>query len=103
MQNKLELSQIAASLTSDYGKGTWCPDDKKEICKQLDALERILASSRDPQEMLRVWQGWHAIGKPMRGRYTALQNLGIRSARPGIRRCWRDVAFELRDDAGRIL
>jgi len=28
-----ELAKIAASLDGDYGKGTWCPDDKKENCK----------------------------------------------------------------------
>ena len=76
-----ELSQIAASLTSDYGKGTWCPNEKKDDCKQLDELERILASSHDPAELLRVWEGWHAIGKPMRTRYTRLAELGNKGAR----------------------
>jgi peptidyl-dipeptidase A len=75
-----ELARIAASLEGDYGKGTWCPDKSKENCKQLPDLERILASSRDPQEMLRVWQGWHAIAPPMRERYTRLVALGNKGA-----------------------
>ena len=50
--SQAELSKIAASLDADYGKGTWCPDDKKENCKQLPDIEKILASSRDPQELL---------------------------------------------------
>lgn len=76
-----ELSKIAASLTGDYGKGAWCPDQNKDNCKELPDLEEILASSRDPQEMLRVWQGWHAVAAPMRQRYTRLVELGNKGAR----------------------
>lgn len=78
-----ELARISASLEADYGKGTWCPDDpdeKKGNCKPLPDLERILAQSRDPQEMLAVWQGWHAIARPMRERYARLVELGNRGA-----------------------
>ena len=42
--DQAELSKIDVSLDSDYGKGTWCPDDKKENCKQLPDIEKILAS-----------------------------------------------------------
>jgi peptidyl-dipeptidase A len=76
-----ELAKIAASLDGDYGKGTWCPDDKKENCKQLPDIEKILANSRDPKELLSAWQGWHAIAPPMRQRYTRLVELGNQGAR----------------------
>jgi peptidyl-dipeptidase A len=76
-----ELAKIAASLDGDYGKGTWCPDDKKENCKQLPDIEKILDNSRDPKELLAAWQGWHAIGPPMRRRYTRLVELGNQGAK----------------------
>src|SRR6202165_4404720 len=76
-----ELAKIAASLDGDYGKGTWCPDDKKENCKQLPDIEKILAKSRDPKELLAAWQGWHAIAPPMRKRYTRLVELGNQGAK----------------------
>jgi peptidyl-dipeptidase A len=74
-----ELSQINASLQSDYGKGKWCPDGQGEKCLSLNEIEHILATSRDPRELERLWQGWHAIAPPMRKRYTrmvALANQG---------------------------
>jgi len=80
-QAQAELARIAASLEADYGKGTWCPDGNKDNCKQLPEIERILAESRDPQALLRAWQGWHAIAPPMRERFTRLVELGNRGAR----------------------
>src|SRR3984957_14461797 len=76
-----ELAKIAASLDGDYGKGTWCPDDKKENCKELPDIEKILASSRDPKELLAAWEGWHAIAPPMRKRYVRLVELANQGAR----------------------
>jgi peptidyl-dipeptidase A len=76
-----ELARISASLEGDYGKGTWCPDDKKENCKQLPDIEKILASSRDPQELLRTWQGWHAIAPPLRKPYSLMVDLANKGAR----------------------
>jgi peptidyl-dipeptidase A len=76
-----ELSKIAVSLDSDYGKGTWCPDDKKENCKELPDIEKIMAASRDPQELLNAWKGWHSIAPPMRQRYVRLVDLANQGAR----------------------
>ena len=79
-----ELAKIAVSLDSDYGKGTWCPpnkeDDKKENCKELPDIEKILATSRDPHELLNAWMGWHAIAPPMRKRYIRLVGLANQGA-----------------------
>src|SRR6202158_1096673 len=76
-----ELAKIAAALDGGYGKGPWCPDDKKENCKQLPDIEKILANSRDPKELLAAWQGWHAIAPPMRKRYMRLVELGNQGAK----------------------
>jgi peptidyl-dipeptidase A len=76
-----ELAKIAVSLDSDFGKGTWCPDEKRENCKQLGDLGKILATSRDPQELLNAWKGWHTISPPMRQRYIRLVDLANQGAR----------------------
>jgi peptidyl-dipeptidase A len=76
-----ELSQIDASLQSDYGKGKWCPDGPQGKCLALNDLENILAASRDPDELLRVWKGWHAIAPPMRKRYERMVVLANEGAR----------------------
>jgi peptidyl-dipeptidase A len=76
-----ELAKIAVSLDSDYGKGTWCADDKKENCKELPDIEKIMATSRDPQQLLNAWKGWHAIAPPMRQRYARLVDLANQGAK----------------------
>ncbi|HLJ24765.1 MAG TPA: M2 family metallopeptidase [Candidatus Acidoferrales bacterium] len=76
-----ELSKILVSLDSDYGKGTWCVDDNRQNCKQLPDIEKTLASSRDPKELLAAWKGWHAISPPMRKRYIRLVELANQGAK----------------------
>jgi peptidyl-dipeptidase A len=76
-----ELSQINASLQSDYGKGKWCPDGPQGKCLSLNDLERIMAASRDPKDLERAWAGWHAIAPPMRKRYARMVVLANNGAR----------------------
>jgi peptidyl-dipeptidase A len=76
-----ELAQILASLDGDYGKGKWCPDDEKGKCLDVTAVEKLMAESRDPNELKRAWVGWHAIGAPMRQRYARMVELGNAGAR----------------------
>ena len=84
-----ELAQINTSLNGDYGKGKWCPDGPSGKCLTLDDLEKIMDNSRDPKELLRAWEGWHAIAPPMRKRYTRMVALANQGA--------RDMGF---DDVG---
>jgi peptidyl-dipeptidase A len=76
-----ELAQILASLDGEYGKGKWCPDEEKEKCLDVTAIEKLIAESRDPEELKRAWTGWHAIGAPMRQRYVRMVELGNEGAR----------------------
>ena len=78
-----ELPRIAASMEGAFGKGKWCRPDKdgKPECLDIGALSRILAGSRDPQEMEAAWNGWHQIAPPMKKdfvRYVELSNKGAR-------------------------
>ncbi len=75
-----ELTKIAASMEGDYGKGKYCPDVNK-TCLSIGDMETILANSRDPEEMKRIWLGWHQISPPYRKnyqRYVELANKGAR-------------------------
>lgn len=74
-----ELTQIAASLDADYGKGVYCrkPDD----CVDITAIGRIMAESRDPKELQDLWVGWHKVGAPMRDRYSRFVDLSNQGAR----------------------
>ena len=77
-----ELAKIDSSLHADYGKGKWCPDaSDASKCLNIDQLEKLMASSRDPEELKRAWIGWHAIAPPMRERYERMVVLGNKGAR----------------------
>ncbi|HYE25548.1 MAG TPA: M2 family metallopeptidase [Clostridia bacterium] len=78
-----EYTKVATSLEADYGRGKYCAKDGKFAgkCLPIGEIEKVLAASRDPEEMKEVWAGWHAVGAPMRQRYErfiALQNQGAR-------------------------
>ena len=72
-----EVSRIAASLSSKYGAGKWCPKEGKWAgkCLDLEQLSDIIEQSRDPQELLAVWVGWRTIAPPMRPEYQRLVEL----------------------------
>ena len=76
-----ELSNLSSSLEGDYGKGKYCPPRLGTRCLDIDAASNILASSRDPNELADVWRGWHAVGAPMRDRYTRFVELSNKGAR----------------------
>ncbi len=72
-----EVSLLGTGLQSDYGKGKACL--KSGECLAIGEVEKILASSRDPEQMKEVWAAWHKVGAPMRDRYARfvqLQNKG---------------------------
>jgi peptidyl-dipeptidase A len=77
-----ELSSLSSSLEGDYGKGKYCRDVRgKQQCLDINGASNIIASSRDPQELADVWQGWHRVGAPMRDRYTRFAELSNKGAR----------------------
>ena len=76
-----ELAQILSSLDGDYGTGKWCPDGPGEPCLDVTAVGKLMATSRDPEELKRAWLGWHAVGAPMRQRYARMVELGDEGAR----------------------
>ncbi|MGZ5430955.1 MAG: M2 family metallopeptidase, partial [Thermoanaerobaculia bacterium] len=77
-----QLTRIASSMEALYGKGKSCrPGVDKEECRDLGDLSKVLANSRNYDELLDAWTGWHAISRPMRKdfvTYVALANKGAR-------------------------
>ena len=74
-----EMTQIAASLDADYGKGKYCKTAND--CLDITQIETKMASSRDPQELLDLWKGWHSVGPPMRDRFARFVELSNQGAR----------------------
>ena len=75
-----ELTRIIAGMEGTYGKGKYCPSGP-DNCKDLEDLTKIMADSRDPEQLQDAWTGWHAISRPMRkdfARYVELANKGAR-------------------------
>lgn len=73
-----EQTKLAAELTGMYGKGKYCPAAGAK-CMGIDEVSAIMAKSHDPEELTRLWVGWHAVGAPMRAKYERfidLQNTG---------------------------
>jgi peptidyl-dipeptidase A len=74
-----ELARITTSLKSAYGAGKYCREDGE--CLELEEMENILIDSRDPIELLDVWEGWRTVSVPMRQdfeRYVQISNEGAR-------------------------
>ncbi|MCL1137443.1 M2 family metallopeptidase [Shewanella pneumatophori] len=59
-----ELAGITSELNGLYGKGKYCFEDGR--CLTQPELSAIMANSKNPDELLEVWQGWREIAKPMR-------------------------------------
>ncbi len=75
-----ELTAIKARMTAAYGAGKWCPAGP-DSCRNLDQLSDTLADSRDWDELLAAWAGWHTVSPPMREDYRRFVELANEGAR----------------------
>src|SRR5262249_27111549 len=75
------LTEISPEPEDESGKGHQCPESPGKKCPDINDMTRIMATSRKPDELLRVWRGWHAISPPMRKRYERLAELANKGAR----------------------
>jgi peptidyl-dipeptidase A len=75
-----ELTRIVTSMEGAYGRARYCPEPGK--CLELEPdLTRIMANSRNPNELRDAWRGWHDTAAPVRKdfvRYVELANKGAR-------------------------
>src|SRR5712692_462352 len=74
-----ELTRITTSMQADYGRGKYCKTG--DTCLEITDIEHILATSRNPAELLDAWQGWHRISVGMRDRYARFVTLANAGAK----------------------
>jgi len=74
-----EMTSIGVALDSEYGKGKYCR--KNGECMDITAIEKVMATSRDPEVLKEMWTGWHSISPPMRQRYARFVELSNQGSR----------------------
>ncbi len=76
-KKRAELAEILTDMEGQYGAGEYCTEiDGEEVCRQLQELEAVLASSRDYDELADVWQGWRTVSPAYRKQYQRFVELG---------------------------
>ncbi|WP_300376098.1 M2 family metallopeptidase [Henriciella sp.] len=73
-----ELSEITTGLEATYGTGTFTYKGEE---LNLDELSTIIETSRDPQELKTVWEGWRTISPPMKDDYVRMVDIANEGAR----------------------
>ncbi|HEV7714675.1 MAG TPA: M2 family metallopeptidase [Steroidobacteraceae bacterium] len=80
---RAEMTQLMSRLSAMYGEGKYCPKgmDHPESCRNLDQLSETIAKSRNYDELVEAWKGWHDIAAPMREPYRKFAELANEGAR----------------------
>ena len=84
-----ELAKITTDLDATYGTGTF---NYKGKDLTLDELSTIIETSRDPEELKAVWEGWRTISPVMKGDYARMVEIANEGARelgyPSLDQMW---------------
>ena len=78
-----ELAGLAAKLEGMYGKGKYCGKGRQGRAPRPEKLSKVMRESRNWDELLDAWAGWHTISRPMRPLFAEeveLANTGARSS-----------------------
>jgi peptidyl-dipeptidase A len=78
---RAELAGLIAGMDAKYGSAKHCPQGP-ESCRDEVQLKAVLEKSRDYDELLAAWKGWHDAARPLRSdyvRFTELANEGART------------------------
>ena len=73
-----ELAETSTKLNSLYATGKV---EYKGETLTLDDVSERLGTSRDYDEQLALWEGWHAVAPPMKPLYTRFAELGNQGAK----------------------
>jgi len=73
-ENK-ELATIAADLDSMYATGKG-PDGRT-----LGELSKVMATSRNPDELLKAWKAWRTVSPAMKDKYARMVEIANKGAR----------------------
>ncbi len=97
-----ELAELQSWLSSEYGKGEYCPPRLHGKCLHLDGIEKILRTSHDREALRDAWDGWHATARVMRPKYMRYVELANKGAREigfsDLGALWR-AGYDMPDEA----
>lgn len=77
---RAELAKLVAGMEAKYGSAKYCPQGP-ESCRDEVQLKAVLEKSRDYDELLEAWKGWHDAARPLRADYTRFTELANEGAR----------------------
>jgi peptidyl-dipeptidase A len=77
---RAELARISSKMEGMYGAAKYCPQGPAS-CKDQTALVDVMAHSRDYDELLDTWTGWHNTARAMRSDYARFVELANEGAR----------------------
>ncbi|HEX6570470.1 MAG TPA: M2 family metallopeptidase, partial [Steroidobacteraceae bacterium] len=75
---RAELSKLLAGMEAKYGEAKYCKPGGQE-CRDEVQLKAVFEKSRDYDELLDAWKGWHDQARSLRAdyaRYVELANEG---------------------------
>ncbi len=72
-----ELAEITTGLDATYGTGKF--EYNGEVMN-LEQLSAIIATSRDPEELAAVWEGWRTVSPPMKDDYVRMVEIANEGA-----------------------
>ena len=78
---RAELATLLAGMEAKYGSAKYCPQGP-DSCRDEVQLKSVLEKSRNYDELLAAWKGWHDAARPLRTdyeRYVTLANEGART------------------------
>ena len=78
---RAELATLLAGMEAKYGSARYCPQGP-DSCRDEVQLKAVLETSRNYDELLTAWAGWHDAARPLRPdyeRYVTLANQGART------------------------
>jgi peptidyl-dipeptidase A len=77
---RAEFSKLLAAMEAKYGSAEYCPQGP-ESCRDETKLKAVLESSRNYDELLDAWTGWHSTARALRADYARYVNLANEGAR----------------------
>ena len=77
---RAELAAVLAGMESKYSTAKYCPKGA-DSCRNSTELMAVVATSRDYDELLDAWQGWHDAARPLRADYERFVTLANEGAR----------------------
>ena len=72
---RAELSKLMAGMEAKYASAKYCKSGEKE-CRDEVQLKTVMEESRNYDELLDAWKGWHDQARGLRDDYVRFVELG---------------------------